>query len=212
MNTSMSLVAASALAGLLGGLSMQPAGQTVPDGGEKAQQPAVPSGHPQIPLPRVAETWPKAKAEDVSSVDAIVGAFYSAAAGAPGEARDWDRFRSLFVPEARMIPARTGPQGAAGTIFLSIADYIDANKTYFEKGGFSDREIGRRTETFGNMVHVWSTYESRRRAEDPAPYSRGINSLQLLKDGPRYWIVNVFWDHERADAPIPDKYTLKSKE
>jgi hypothetical protein len=181
-----------------------------PTSGEPAPKqdakPNIPSGHPQIPMPKVGTDWPQAKPEDVESIDAILKAFYQAPAGGPNQPRDWDRYRSLFVPSARMIPARTGEGGAAGAYFLQIGEYIDANRTYFEKGGFFDTEIARRSESFGNIVHVWSSYESRRKSEDSAPYIRGINSIQLLKDGGRYWIINVFWDYERPDNPIPEQY------
>jgi hypothetical protein len=194
-----------ALTGLLGAAATQ-TGQPAAGGGAAQPDPTIPSGHPQIPLPKPATDWPKAKADDVSSVDAIIKAFYEAPAGAPNQARDWDRYRSLFVPAARMIPARSGAEGAAGAYFLPITEYIEANRTYFEKGGFFDTEVARRSESFGNIVHVWSTYESRRKTTDTAPYIRGINSIQLLKDGDRYWIINVFWDFERPDVTIPEKY------
>lgn len=169
-------------------------------------QPQVPKGHPSIPIPEMAKNWPKAEAKDVESVDAILKAFYEVPAGAPGEARNWDRYLSLFVPDARLIAARPGAEGNSQAMFLPVPDYVSANKVYFEKGGFRDTEIARRTQSFGNIVHVWSTYESRRRAEDPKPYVRGINSIQLLKDADRYWIVNVFWEYEKAELTIPDKY------
>lgn len=173
---------------------------------------SIPAGHPQIPLPRVGENWPKAAPADVESIDAIVKAFYDAPAGDPGQARNWDRYLSLFVPDARLIPARPGVEGTSGAFFLPVPDYVEANKKYFEKGGFFDKEVARRTESFGNIVHVWSTYESRRKSTDEAPYSRGINSMQLLKDGSRYWIINVYWDYERAESPIPEKYLRTPKE
>lgn len=179
---------------------------------QPATQPAIPAGHPQIPVPRVGEDWPQANPADVGSIDAILKAFYEAPAGEAGQARDWDRFRSLFVPSARMIPARPGAEGASGAYFLAVSDYIDANRVYFEKGGFVDTEVARRAEQFANIVHVWSTYESRRAREDPAPYIRGINSIQLLKDGGRYWIINVFWDYERPDVAIPAKYLETPRE
>lgn len=172
------------------------------------KQPALPPGHPGAP---VTVAWPKAKPADVGSVDAIVGAMYSSIAGAPGQPRDWDRYRSLFVPDARLIAARSGPEGAATAMYLNISNFIDTNRNYFDKGGFLDKEIHRKTETFGNMVHVWSTFESRHSPEDPKPYARGINSLQLLKDGDRYWIVNVYWDLEREDSLIPACYLPEVK-
>lgn len=167
---------------------------------------AMPAGHPGLIENDPAMNWPKAKAEDVGSIDAIMAAFYSVPAGNAGQARDWDRYRSLFAPDARMIPARSKPDGGAMAMYVTITDYISLNKTYFEKGGFMDKEVARRTETFGHMAQVWSTFESRHKAEDAEPYVRGINSVQLIRDGDRWRIVNVFWDFEDAATPIPADY------
>jgi hypothetical protein len=172
-------------------------------------QPAAPqhpptSGHPDVPRP--APDWPKARAEDVASIDAVIKSFYTLSGGGPGEARDWDRYRSLFLPQARLVAARPGADGAAGAMILGIDEYITTNRKYFEKGGFFDSEIGRRAEIFGQIAHVWSVYESRHTKDAPQPYIRGINSIELLKDGGRWWIVSVFWDFERPDNPVPDEY------
>jgi hypothetical protein len=185
--------------GMLGVSPSQPAGQ--PQG-----QPKLPAGHPQINAPKPGDEWPKAKPEDVASVDAIVKAFYESTSGDPGQARQWERYKSLFVPDARLIAARPGEGAAAGAFFLTVSDFIAMNRTYFEKGGFFDKELARRSESFGNMTQVWSTYESRHNKEATEPYVRGINSIQLLKDGDRYWIVNVFWEYERPGLTLPDKY------
>ncbi len=41
---------------------------------------------------------PTAKPSDVESVDAILKALYDVISGPAGQKRDWDRFRSLFLP------------------------------------------------------------------------------------------------------------------
>ncbi len=73
-------------------------------------------------------------------------------------------------------------------------------------------EVSRRTETFGHIAQVWSTFESRHNAGDAEPYIRGINSVQLLKDGDRWWVVNVFWDFEGPNSAIPPEYLSPSKQ
>lgn len=75
-----------------------------------------------------------------------------------------------------------------------------------EKNGFFEREIARRTETFGNIAHAFSTSEARHKADDAKPFSRGINSIQLMNDGKRWWIVTIFWQDEDEKAPLPEKY------
>lgn len=166
-------------------------------------------GHPTVPRP--AADWPKPKAEDVASVDSIVAAYYASTGGKANAPRDWDRFRSLFLPDAKLIPARQAGENTSA-LYIGVNDFIAQNKNYLEKSGFFDREAARRVETFGNIAHVWSTYESRRDADAAEPYSRGLASIQLLKDGNRWWIVNVFWEYERADNPIPAKYLKTVKE
>jgi hypothetical protein len=142
----------------------------------------------------------------VASVDAIIAALYASISGGAGEKRDWNRFRSLFVPNARLIPARVRPDGGADAAMLSADDYVTRAAPGLEQNGFFEREIARRTETYGAVTHVFSTYESRRQLSDAKPFARGINSIQLLKDGPRYWVVTVFWDSERPGNEIPGKY------
>jgi hypothetical protein len=56
----------------------------------------------------------------VKSIDAIMKALYSIPAGNPGQPRDWDRYRSLFTPDARMIPARGNPEGGAMAMYVTI--------------------------------------------------------------------------------------------
>jgi hypothetical protein len=171
--------------------------------------------HPAVGLPtltRPSANWPKAKAEDVASIESIVAAYYAAPSGKAKQPRDWDRFQSLFLPDGRLIPARATGDGGATAVVLTITDYIEQNRKYFDGSGFVDRESARRVETFGNIAHVWSTYETRRQETDPEPYSRGIASIQLLKDSGRWWIVNVFWDFQREDNMIPEKYQRTPKE
>ncbi len=149
---------------------------------------------------------PAADPADVESVDAIIGAVYDVISGPAGEARDWDRMRSLFVPEARLIPTGRRPDGTGGHLVWSIEDYISRAGPQLESGGFFETEIGRTMDRFGNIVQVFSSYESRRTLDDPEPFMRGINSIQLWNDGNRWWVVTIFWESETPDNQIPQEY------
>ena len=155
--------------------------------------------------------WPVAQPEDVKSPEAIVNAVYSVISGGKGQARDWDRMRSLFVPDARLIPAvaasaANGGAAHSDVLLLTVDGYIERSGGRLTNDGFFERSIHNDTEQFGNIVQVWSTCESRHALEDAKPFARGINSFQLLKDGDRYWVVNIFWDSESPAKPIPAKY------
>jgi hypothetical protein len=179
---------------------------------QEAKPAPAPAPAPLIGSIASHPNWPVAKPEDVSSVGAIMDAVYNVISGPKGQPRDWDRMRSLFIPDARLIPARViqPPQGATAThadaIILTIDGYIERSSGNMTTNGFFERGIHNEVEQFGNIVQVWSTYESRHNADDPTPFARGINSFQLLKDGDRYWVVNIFWDSERPGNPIPYQY------
>ncbi|HEY2001434.1 MAG TPA: hypothetical protein VGG80_03890 [Acidobacteriaceae bacterium] len=148
--------------------------------------------------------WPKAKPADVSSVDAILASLYDVISGPAGQPRDWNRFRSLFIPDARLIPTRHNKTGSGDVAIFTPEQYQERAAAALEKG-FFERGIHNTTESFGDIVHVFSTYESRH-TKDGEPFQRGINSIQLLKDGNRYWVVTIFWDGETPTTPIPTKY------
>lgn len=150
-------------------------------------------------------TPPRANPADVASVDAIVAALYDVISGPAGQARDWNRFRSLFIPGARLIPTVHPPNAPARTAVLSPADYAQRAGAGLSRG-FYEREIGRTTEQFGALTHIFSAYESKRTAADSVPFQRGINSIQLFNDGTRWYVVTIFWDGERPNNPIPARY------
>ena len=72
--------------------------------------------------------------------------------------------------------------------------------------GFFERGIANRIEEFGNLVHVWSTYESRHAMTDSAPFARGINSIQIVHAQGRFWLASITWDDERPGLTLPEKY------
>jgi hypothetical protein len=167
------------------------------------------SAQPNLNRPPSIDTAPRpaARPQDVATPDAIIKAVYDVISGPAGQTRDWNRMRSLFVPNARLMPAVTRPGGTGtGVLVLSVDDYIAMSGPSLERNGFFEVEIKRVSETYGNIMHLFSTYESRRQATDEKPFARGINSFQLLKDGERWWIVSIYWQSENAQFPIPAKY------
>src|SRR5437588_2047763 len=150
-----------------------------------------------IMSPRVA------LAADGDSVDTMVRAVYDVISG-PAGTRDWTRFRLLFADGARMIPVRVTPEGAAPAL-TTVEEYITRAGASFEKNAFYESEVARRVETFGNIAHVFSTYESRH-APGEKPFARGINSIQLVKVGKSWRVMTILWDSERDGNPLPAKY------
>jgi hypothetical protein len=153
-------------------------------------------------------TLQPADPRDVESIDAVIAATYDVISGAAGKKRDWNRERSLFYPGALIIPTASVPGRNDVDLepqMLDVEAYIARVEPLLQKG-FYEKEVARRTEQFGRIAHVWSTYESRYNASDPEPFMRGINSFQLFNDDKRWWILSICWQHESAKHPIPEKY------
>src|SRR5260370_10187941 len=169
----------------------------------------TPAPTPTPALSQTAPATPEASPGDVATMDAIVASVYDVISGPQGK-RKWDRFRSLFIPGARLIPTGSRPTGEVGSRVLTAEDYIQRAAPRLEKEGFFEREVSRRTERFGNIAHIFSTYESRHAKDDAKPFQRGINSIQLMNDGKRWWVVTIFWQGEDEKNPLPAEY-LRSR-
>jgi len=164
---------------------------------------------PQAPVFTAAELAakvPAAKPEDVKSMDAILGAIYEVISGPTGE-RDWKRFRSLFLPQARFTQVATGPDGSKVVITWNVDEFVRDAGEVFSKEPFYEKAIVNRSESFGNVTQLFSSYASRH--AQPQAFERGINSIQLLNDGTRWWVLSILWDTERADNPLPEKFAKK---
>ncbi|HEY0082770.1 MAG TPA: hypothetical protein VGB61_08270 [Pyrinomonadaceae bacterium] len=188
------------------------AAQPVPAQTAPRTQPSTTTPQPSNATPaNQAATAPAANPADVNSLDAILAAVYDSISGAKGKARNWDRFRSLFVPGARLIPTFKRQSGEFATRVLTPDEFIASSGKFMEEQGFFEQAIANHVETFGNIAQVFSVYEGRHDTADPKPFVRGINSIQLMNDGKRWWVVTIFWQAEDAANPLPQKYLTVEK-
>jgi len=164
---------------------------------------------PASAKPNRADSIP-ANQKDTESIDAIIAALYDVISGPAGEKRNWDRMRTLFLQEGKLMATAKKADGTMGKRVMTPEEYIVTSGPFLEKEGFFEREIGRKTEQYGSVAHVFSTYDSKKTLQDTKPFMRGINSIQLWFDGKRWWIVSVFWQAETPDNPIPEKYLEKN--
>jgi hypothetical protein len=137
-----------------------------------------------------------ARAADVNTLDAILHASYAVISGPAGQQRDWGRFRTLFIPGARLMPVISGTEPRVRV--LTPEDYIRRVEPIFAKEDFWERESSRQEEKIGRIAHVLSHYESLREP-DGEPFERGTNSIQLFNDGVRWWIVSILWNTARGE-------------
>jgi hypothetical protein len=140
-----------------------------------------------------------------SSVDALLGELYGVISGPAGQPRDWDKMKSLFYPGARLIRTQASQTGEFTAAVFTPDDYVVRAGKYFATNGFYEREVSRKTEAWGNLQQIFSTYESRHEANG-APFTRGINSIQLFNDGKRWWILTIAWQEESPTLKLPTEF------
>ena len=146
--------------------------------------------------------------EDVSSIDGIIKAFYEAISGPKGQPRQWTRDRPLYVKDVRFIQINKSGD-TVRPVIMRYMDYVNGTNEFLLKDGFTEREINRVTNRYGNIAQVASTYEWQ--TDDKKATGRGINHIQLFYDGTRWWISAASWEGERADNPIPKEFLPAKK-
>ena len=140
------------------------------------------------------------------TIDSTLETLYGVISGEKGEERNWDLFKHLFYNDAKLIPTGKNQEGSVMARYMTPDDYINSSGKWLVDNGFYEIEINRVTQTFGHITHVFSTYESFRSKNDSTPFMRGINSIQMLNDGDRWWIINIYWMQESDANPIPSAY------
>ncbi len=167
-----------------------------------------------VPTTTTSVAVAEADVPGADSIRALIRDVYDVISGPAGQQRDWERMRSLFAPHARlsaMVPRlhpdsmRAGPRPSM--VIMSVEDWIRNSGPFLLAEGFFEVEVYNEIERYGNVAHVWSTYDSRTGSPDSAPIDRGINSFQLVHTNGRWWVWNILWHSERAGAgTIPDRY------
>lgn len=156
-----------------------------------------------------SQEFPTPDLDKASTLDSTLETLYSVISGEKGEERDWDLMRFLFHPDAKLIPSGKSKSGIYKARFMTVEDYILSSGKFLVENGFFEKEIHRTEQTFGNITQVFSTYESFHSEKETEPFMRGINSIQLLNDGERWWIMNIYWTQETEENPIPKEYLPK---
>ena len=146
--------------------------------------------------------------ENYATVNNVVNTLYDVVSGKKNEERDWKLFKLLFHPDAKLITAGRNNDREFQVKFMGAADYVKNSSKWIASNGFVKKEMRRKTEEFGRMAHVFSSYKTYNTEDENKEDSemRGINSIQLLNDGERWWILNIYWTQETWLNPIPSEY------
>jgi hypothetical protein len=161
-------------------------------------QPAVANQSPASPSAQAAAT----PCLPAKTLDDLMKALDDAISG-PAD-KDRGCMRQLFYPDSRMVPVGRTREGLFAPRVLTVDNWIDAVQKR-GSGAFYERQVKVKSETFGHIAHLWSTYEIRPTPDGKATI-RGINSIQAVFDGVRWKITQIAWEAETPTEPIPQSY------
>ena len=145
----------------------------------------------------------------VKTLDSTITTLYKVISGEKGEVRNWELFKYLFSPDAKLIPTMTR-EGVHKAIYMSAQDYINSSGKMLIDIGFFEKEIYREVHRFGNIAQVFSTYQAFNHESKTTPIMSGINSIQMMYDNNRWWIINILWQQASKNNPIPKEFLPKN--
>jgi hypothetical protein len=147
-------------------------------GGAAAQSPA-----PHCALPATPQT---------------IAAAIDAAISGPAD-KDRSCMQQLFLPEARLTIVAEGANGGLKYTVLTLDDWIARVKAR-GRALLEEKQVKFNIESFGGIVHLWSTYVLH---SDGKQVARGINSIQAVKVGGGWRVSGILWQAESATLPLP---------
>lgn len=139
---------------------------------------------------------------DVKSIDALMKASYEVVSGEKGAKRQWERDNYLHHQKAVYSYFDKKKQEQ---VALTLQEFHKETDDMVFQTAFYENEINREVRVFGNIAHVWSTYETRL-VKDGKVERRGINSIQLFFDHNRWYIISWTFCGEKGDNIIPKTF------
>ena len=104
----------------------------------------------QIAARHVEVVAVSSRTEDVSSIDGIMKAFYEVVSGPAGEARQWSRDRTLYIPGVRFVSMGVNAKGEPAAHVMDHQQFVDSTDTDLPRkdslnGKFTARRSGSET-------------------------------------------------------------------
>jgi len=137
-----------------------------------------------------------------TTLDELIKAIDAGVSGPAG--KDRACMRELLLPEARLSPIAKAADGSFEPHILTIDGWIEGVKKRGDAVLY-EHQVKVSSDVYGHVAHLWSTYELRLNKPDGEPV-RGINSIQAVYDGKRWRILDILWQAETPDLPVPAKY------
>lgn len=140
--------------------------------------------------------------KDVKTIEALIKASYEVVSGEKGAKRQWGRDDYLHHPKA--VYSYFDRQKQEQSTMTLQEFHKETDDMVFDTA-FYENEINREVRLFGNVAHVWSTYETTLEKGGKVE-RRGINSIQLIFENNRWYIISWTFCGETDKNTIPQTF------
>lgn len=140
--------------------------------------------------------------QDVKTIDALIKASYEVVSGEKGAKRNWERDKYLHHPKTVYSYYDREEEKQAT---MTLQEFHKVTDDMIFETAFYENEVNREVRVFGNIAHVWSTYETRLEKNGKVE-RRGINSIQLIFEDNRWYIISWTFCGENDKNIIPKTF------
>ncbi|WBX84564.1 nuclear transport factor 2 family protein [Sphingosinicella microcystinivorans] len=134
---------------------------------------------------------------DLEAILALCPRLYGAVGWNAGKAPDWDTFRACCHPDATLAALSSG---AASPIAVeAFVAAMNAQRAAGALTDFSEIEIARHVEAFGNVAGVRSSFIAEMNGEK----RRGVTFAHIVRHEGRWVILSAIWDNESDEKSMP---------
>ena len=148
-------------------------------------------------------------AADVSTIEGVIAALYRSVSFEAGGEPDWQLLRSLMLPGAVLAQPMRGSDQVE---LLTVEEYISRfrkalGQSTLRTTGFHETVARVSTTRFGRTAHCHVVFEPRTDPASAEPLGRGVDSIELVRTGGRWWIASIATELEAPGRPIPEAFT-----
>ncbi len=135
----------------------------------------------------------------VKTIEGTIGEIYKIISGERGENRNWEAFRQLFTPDAQFSVLSHDKTGNGKVKTFTLEEFVRVGMDAYEKDGFVEKPLKTVINQYNGIANVFQSYY----AKELDFEEEGVNSLQLIFDGKRWWITSVLWTSNGNGVELP---------
>ena len=145
-----------------------------------------------------------------NTIEGITNMMLELISGDKGASRDWNTFKSLFLPSAQLMATNIAQDGSYQVSAMSIDEFVTNIGPVYSRDGFEEYSIGLTVNEFNGIANVFQSFYCKNLV---GTYEkRGINSYQLIFKENRWWVANLLFTNETDKSPLPEKYLTKESQ